>query len=77
MTTDRALLRAAIEAATGGRVSPFARLLDVGVSTVFAWRAGSIPLPRDVRRTCAAILADPAHVVAAYTRAAVTGVTGD
>jgi hypothetical protein len=52
--------------ATGGSVPRFAALLDVHHSQVYRWLRGTTAPPRDVRRTCLAILEDPASVVAAY-----------
>jgi hypothetical protein len=64
--SDRALLLAAIDVATGGNVSRFATLIGVSASRVFVWRREEDPPPLDstVRRICEAMLADPAVAAA-------------
>ena len=57
---DADLLTRAIDRATAGNVSAFARLLGHNSpGRVFAWRAGSRPLPPIVARVCRLILAHP------------------
>lgn len=58
--TNTELLIAAIDTATDGNVTAFARLLGYSDgSRVFAWRAHQRAMPPDVRRLCAVIVAHP------------------
>ena len=57
---DTTLLTRAIDLATAGNTSAFARLLGHRTpGRVFAWRAGTRPLPPIVARVCRLILAHP------------------
>lgn len=68
--TDRELFAAALSAATDGDRNRFWRLFLLTPPQQSRWLSGTRDLPRDVRRLCEAILADPEGVVRAYTAAA-------
>lgn len=58
--TDTEILIAAVDAATDGNVTAFARLLGYSDgSRVFAWRAETRPIPPDVLRWCRVIVEHP------------------
>ena len=58
--TDLALLTRAIDTATAGNISAFSRLLGHKTpGRVFAWRAGTRPLPPWARILCRVLIAHP------------------
>lgn len=70
MPSDAELVRAAIEAATGGSVPRFALLVDVHHSQLYRWLDEARAVPPWLVRLCGAIAVDHAHVVAALEQAA-------